>query len=93
MTKEFYIYPVILGQALELWIVVKREALLKKYRPILNVLKFEDRKIFFRPFIAKSLIEQASKFTLSALKTKGIGVTNLATFKKDIKKTKKRVKK
>lgn len=92
-TPHFYMYPVIRGTSLELWIPVVQPKAVAKYVSKLNQLGFKKSRILLRLFPQRSGVLPVATQLVTRLRKAKIPVINLDRFKEDIKKLKKTVKK
>jgi hypothetical protein len=88
-TKFFYMFPVLLGNSLEVWVPNVNPEGTRKYRSKLLQLRFEERNSLIRLFPQKATFMSVASQLVKRLKEKKIEISNKEELKTGIKKLKK----
>jgi len=87
--EEFYMYPVLVEDRMQIWINNVRPQVVRKYLPKLRQLGFEEKNSFFRLLQSKGQIMSLASSIVKGLKKSKIGVDNIERFRKDLERIKK----
>jgi len=92
-SSEFFMFPVLMGNRLEVWAPAVRPEATRKYLSKMNQLGFKQRYAFLRLFMQKAGVIPAASQLIKNIKKSKTPLANIDQFKKDLKNIQTTVKK